>query len=129
MFTCPCCGFRTLDRPPGSFEICPICYWEDDDVQLAFPDLSGGANACSLIDSQQNFVHIGACEQRFKGDVRPPTGSDRLDPDWRPLDTNRDEFLQWATRDDHELWQLVKDRESLCLYYWSPTYWLLEAPP
>ncbi|HEY5317723.1 MAG TPA: CPCC family cysteine-rich protein, partial [Solirubrobacteraceae bacterium] len=29
-FTCPCCGFLTLPDPErGSYEICPVCFWED----------------------------------------------------------------------------------------------------
>lgn len=26
---CPCCGYRTL-RERGDYEICKICFWEDD---------------------------------------------------------------------------------------------------
>ena len=26
---CPCCGYLTLDER-GGYEICPVCYWEDD---------------------------------------------------------------------------------------------------
>ena len=33
---CPCCGYLVFDEPVGSFDICPICDWEDDDVQLRF---------------------------------------------------------------------------------------------
>lgn len=35
LYTCPCCGYKTLEEcPPGTFEICPICHWEDDNVQF-----------------------------------------------------------------------------------------------
>lgn len=43
---CPCCGNLTFDADdvfPGSFEICPVCYWEDDDVQFLDPEYRGGA--------------------------------------------------------------------------------------
>ncbi|WP_241494482.1 CPCC family cysteine-rich protein [Pseudomonas asplenii] len=30
MFTCPCCGYAVFEEPPGSHDICPICFWEDD---------------------------------------------------------------------------------------------------
>src|SRR5260221_11498508 len=37
-FFCLCCGYKTLrEKPPGTFDICKICDWEDD-----FSD--GGAN-------------------------------------------------------------------------------------
>lgn len=30
-FTCPCCGYKTMKgKPPGTYEICEICFWEDD---------------------------------------------------------------------------------------------------
>jgi Cysteine-rich CPCC len=33
-----------LDGPPGSYEICPVCFWDDDLVQLRWPTYAGGAN-------------------------------------------------------------------------------------
>jgi len=32
-YTCPCCGYKTLDDE-HEYEICPICYWEDDYLNL-----------------------------------------------------------------------------------------------
>ena len=49
LYICPCCGKHTLhENPPGTFEICGICGWEDDDVQYNDPAYSGGANEVSL---------------------------------------------------------------------------------
>lgn len=28
---CPCCGYRTI-KERGFYEICPVCYWEDDGI-------------------------------------------------------------------------------------------------
>src|SRR5581483_339967 len=64
-YPCPCCGYLVFNEPPGSYGICGICFWEDDAVQLAFPDLAGGANKCSLMDGQVAYEKYGACEQRF----------------------------------------------------------------
>jgi hypothetical protein len=128
MYTCPCCSYRVFADAPGSYDICPICFWEDDIVQLAFPGLAGGANKCSLFEGQQNFEKIGACEERIKAYVRPAKDTDLRDSEWRPLDMGCDQFLKWENREDHQLWQKVKDRESLCLYYWLPDYWLLHQP-
>lgn len=125
MYTCPCCGFQVFEREPGSFDICPICYWEDDIVQLAFPDMAGGANKCSLIEGQQNYERTGACEERVQNWVRPSKVSETRDLHWRRLDIELDRYLQWAKRGDHQLWQSVKDRQKLCVYYWLPDYWLL----
>ncbi|MFC5904955.1 CPCC family cysteine-rich protein [Streptomyces zhihengii] len=58
---CVCCGHLTLSEPPGSYEICPVCFWEDDRVQLRWPDWTGGANRPSLIEAQVNFTDFGAC--------------------------------------------------------------------
>lgn len=124
MYTCPCCGFKTLSGPPGSYEICPICFWEDDIVQLAFPDLAGGANGCSLIEGQSNFAKSGACELRVKEHVRPPNDSEIRDPNWRTLQSETDPYLKWNQPADHERWQQVKDSGRMCLYYWLQEYWL-----
>lgn len=48
-FCCPCCGKPTLDEePPGTFQICPSCKWEDDELQFHDPNYAGGANVMSL---------------------------------------------------------------------------------
>jgi hypothetical protein len=84
--TCPCCGYFSLpDSGPGSYEICPLCYWEDDPVQLEHPDYEGGANPFSLRQSQQNYISIGACDAGMVPNVRPAGGTDRRDPEWSPL--------------------------------------------
>ena len=34
-YKCPCCGFYTFDeKPNGNYDICPVCFWEDDPIQL-----------------------------------------------------------------------------------------------
>lgn len=77
-FACPCCGFFTLhEEPPGSFAICPVCYWEDDDVQYRNPTYDGGANRVSLEKARQNYVRFGAVEERFRDQVRDPAASER----------------------------------------------------
>jgi hypothetical protein len=55
-YACPCCRFFTLDdAPPGTFDICEICGWEDDNLQFADPDFRGGANALSLNEHRAAF--------------------------------------------------------------------------
>jgi hypothetical protein len=83
-YTCPCCGYRTLHEPPGSYDICKVCFWEDDGVQLLDPAYAGGANKLSLVECQENFRRVGACEERFVDDVRPPQAEESPDPEWRP---------------------------------------------
>lgn len=53
---CPCCGYLTLsDWCSGSWEICSVCNWEDDDVQFRNPDYEGGANLESLSQARARF--------------------------------------------------------------------------
>ena len=44
---CPICG-KHYFRQRGNFEICPVCKWENDDIQMKHPDMAGGANKVSL---------------------------------------------------------------------------------
>ncbi|KRE57465.1 CPCC family cysteine-rich protein [Paenibacillus sp. Soil750] len=85
-YTCPCCGYKSLDEEPtDTYEICKICFWEDDGVQFRDPDYEGGANEVSLRQGQANFIKFGACEERCIEFVRKLTINDIKDPDWRPL--------------------------------------------
>ena len=72
-YECPCCGFYTFDEQPnGTYTICPVCFWEDDPIQLKNPLYTGGANIVSLVQARENFKKFGACEDRVKEYVRPP---------------------------------------------------------
>ena len=55
-YICPCCGHKTLpEQAGGTYEICPVCGWEDDPVQLRDPDFEGGANKLSLNRAREQF--------------------------------------------------------------------------
>ena len=55
-YPCPCCRFFTMhEEPPGTFEICRICAWEDDFVQFDDPSYRGGANGYSLNEAREEF--------------------------------------------------------------------------
>ena len=73
-YLCPCCDFQTLrNPPPGTFDICPICHWEDDNVQYDDPEYAGGANRVSLNEARKNYREFGASELRCQSHVRKPT--------------------------------------------------------
>lgn len=73
MFPCPCCGYLTMgEEPPGTFEICPVCFWEDDNVQFEDPNYVGGANSVSLNQARENFKLFGAVSKEFVKQVRKP---------------------------------------------------------
>jgi len=50
---CPCCGHLTFNQPHGSYDLCPVCFWEDDAYQLRYPELLGRANGITLVEAQQ----------------------------------------------------------------------------
>ncbi|MEN3539641.1 CPCC family cysteine-rich protein [Microbispora sp. ZYX-F-249] len=71
---CPCCGYLTLDSR-GWYQICPVCFWEDDgqDDHDADDIRRGGPNyGLSLTQARLNFRQIGACRERVLPYVRPP---------------------------------------------------------
>lgn len=113
-YTCACCGYRTLQEKPGSYEICTICFWEDDPVQLLDPWFPGGANGASLEQAQQSFARVGVSEPRFKEHVRAVLPTDTRDPSWRPVQESDRKFVRTPAQLDREQplggWQW---------YYWQ----------
>lgn len=43
------------EEPPGTYEICEVCGWEDDVVQYNDPLKRGGANKLSLQEAKQQY--------------------------------------------------------------------------
>jgi hypothetical protein len=71
-FACRCCGFLTLEEEPfGTYEICPVCFWEDDYVQVIEPTWTG-ANHVTLSEAKENFTRFCASEEKLKPCVRAP---------------------------------------------------------
>jgi hypothetical protein len=72
-YACPCCRHLTLDER-GAYEICPVCFWEDDgqdEVELHVVR-EGSNGSLSLAEARTNFAAFGACERRFTMEVRAP---------------------------------------------------------
>ncbi|MGH3503965.1 MAG: CPCC family cysteine-rich protein [Nocardioidaceae bacterium] len=115
-FPCPCCGFQILDRPALN-ALCPICLWEDDPVQLRWPDWPGGANTLSLIAAQHAYAHTGACGSGALPYVRVPTADDQRDPGWCPIRPYVDDFEPRG--EQHADWP----DDPTTLYWWRPTFW------
>lgn len=40
-YPCPVCGTLCLSEEIGSFDICPVCGWEDDYVSHRWEDMMG----------------------------------------------------------------------------------------
>lgn len=118
---CPCCGYVVHAHPPGSHRICPLCWWEDDLVQLRWPFLSGGANRPSLVEAQRTYAATGASELRFRDRARTPAGERRA-PGFRPIDPRRDRF-ESATGPPAP-WPA----DRTVLYWWRADFWLRSDP-
>ena len=60
---CPCCGNHTIGEP-AVYEICPVCFWEDDGQGDHDADLVwGGPNRdLSLAVARENYKRIGASD-------------------------------------------------------------------
>ena len=122
-YPCPCCGYLVFDESPGSSEICPICFWEDDLSQLRFARTTG-ANHVSLVDAQENFIKEGVSELRFRSNVRAPTASDFREPQWRRLDLSTDTVEEPVEGMDYG--NTYPD-DTTRLYYWRDNYWRSQA--
>ena len=105
-----------MSEPPGSYEICDVCWWEDDAVQLRWPTWSGGANLLCLIEAQQNYTRFGANEERAAKRARP-TKDEPLDEGWRPVNPDDDSFESRGEQ------QADWPTDLTTLYWWRPTFW------
>jgi hypothetical protein len=82
---CRCCGYKTfIDKPEGNYEICEVCFWENDPIQLDNPNYENGANKVSLKVGQKNFLKFGAIEKEMIKNVRIPNPDEEKDKNWKP---------------------------------------------
>ena len=106
---CPCCGYRTFEGAfYGSYELCPVCGWEDDAVQLANPCSDGGANKESLFQCQR---------ARASWSKEKTVGFER-DPMWRPLIESETAFFSSIAKEEH--WRFKGHTEPELAYWRRP---------
>jgi hypothetical protein len=113
----PCCGHLIFREPPGSYDICEICFWEDDIVMLRWPTTGGGANHVALVEAQTNYAEFAASERAHRVHVRPATDDEPIEPGWRPIDLDRDSFEPPGEQDSP--WP----EDATVLYWWRSSYW------
>jgi hypothetical protein len=75
IFTCPCCGYKTIATDP---DVCDICMWMHDTAGVMQIERD-------LRESQRNFARFGACEKVVSNCARRLTSLDVRDPAWKPL--------------------------------------------
>jgi len=77
-FACPCCACLTLPTP-GQYELCPVCFWEDDGQDDLDADVvRGGPNGpLSLTQARADCAALGACDRAFLPQVTSPTAEER----------------------------------------------------
>jgi hypothetical protein len=65
LLQCPCCDHFTLEGR-GMYDICPVCFWEDDGTDLDRLDENSGCNhRLTLRQGRENFRRLGACESEM----------------------------------------------------------------
>ncbi len=106
---CPACGFLVLEEEfYGSYDICPICGWEDDGVQLANPCSGGGANGESLHECQQQIL------KQYPLGIGEASGFTR-DSEWRPL--TEEEVSRYEERRKQSHWNEKAILEPASAYW------------
>lgn len=98
---CPCCGHRTLFQL-RVYELCPVCWWEDDPDQADHPWSRGGANGISLVEAQQAYQRHGAAQPELVSEVRPARAGEDPEPGWRPYDPTSGEIDEALLNTDEE---------------------------
>lgn len=59
-YKCVCCGNYTMDHSdPIYYDICRVCFWENDPIQNENKDRKGGANKVSLDEARENYAKFG----------------------------------------------------------------------
>jgi Cysteine-rich CPCC len=82
---CPICGYLTIENR-CDWDICPVCFWEDDVLVVGDKDASSSANGGMFISTAQaNYMLYGYSDPKHQAHVRPPNSQEAKDPQWTPL--------------------------------------------
>lgn len=84
LFLCKCCG-HVFIKDEGMHDICPVCGWEDDDIQNNDPDYWGGSNYFSL-NKYRTVFESGADIHKAKEDHKVMVTGDKWENfDYKPF--------------------------------------------
>lgn len=56
-YPCPVCGEMFLDEPMWSFDLCPVCGWQEDGHQQLHPDDTGPNGKWTLNDARKAWAN------------------------------------------------------------------------
>jgi hypothetical protein len=74
---CPACDYFTLPTR-AQYDICPVCFWEDDGMDIDRLDQISGPNHLTLREARRNFREIGACAATYIEQVLPADSRSRF---------------------------------------------------
>ncbi len=125
---CPCCGYYTLyGKGSNEYDICPVCFWENDPWQEAEPMEVDGANGVSLMQARENFAQLHVSEERFADKVRNPYPWEQYTiVSLREIPERLPEAASWF----HEKWNVPLEayeesmKESLAAEYGVPDWFV-----
>lgn len=108
MTYCLVCYYDTVEN---EFDICPVCFWEREEIDEAyFNTPTGGPNEdLSVIMARRNFKEFGASQKRLLAYVIPP------DPSWKHSS-------------EAESREAIQDRQTIGVYEYFATWdpmWLI----
>ena len=110
-YKCPCCGYYTFEEEPnGNYEICPVCFWEDDPKQAKDEMLENGANPVSLNKARENFTLFGACSENVIKYVREPLEDEKI------IHNENETSKETASLDKNEI---IMETKRLILRRWK----------
>jgi len=113
VYGCPCCKHRTL-RGRAGFEICPVCYWEDDGQDEHDADVvRGGPNGnLSLREAQDNYRRFQASEAQAVVHVRAPLPEEQVASEAIPGIIKPANELTVAEIQAHPVWEYNLSHED-----------------
>lgn len=79
---CPVCRCYTLEVR-YDWEICPVCFWEDDVHEVGRDPVSPANRGMRLSRARENYLTLGAIDERCVEHTRDPL-PDELPPEGPP---------------------------------------------
>ena len=107
---CDCCDYFTI-LCAGDYEICPVCFWEQDSYGFGEPDERSGANhGLTLRQARRNFENVGVCAEPFGANVIPEQARQKFRRNVRHLSADGVCIVDCVNvHDESEFWDAYVD--------------------